>query len=225
MSLSDILVFKEKNYMTREELKKQIERGEGAGHGHGKTRNTFLEEYNILHGKSKPKSLKTELLLINEFDCFISELVHCTEQFGRSEAFKTIACSRLDIASFYKQSFIEFLADLSSGDSKFLSNLFGEEFWNKNVEKNLKYSRIEESDYSKQIPYVLIMANMFDRMSANGIIKEKTNFQHRLLCLYQDLGIRILYGDDSTPRPNSAVKYISYIRQLYEWVGQLSKMK
>ena len=212
--------------MTREELKNQIERGEGAGHGYGHSRrNPFLEEYNIMHGKTKPKCLKTDLLLINDFDSFVSDLVNYSERFGRSEAFNTIACSRFNIASFYKQNFFEFLADLSSGDNKFLCELFGEEYWKKNVEKVRKWSRIGESDYSKQIPHILIMANMFDRMSNNGLIKEKKNFQYRLLCLYQDLGIRILYGDDSTPRPGSAIKYITYIRQLYEWIGQLAKME
>lgn len=211
--------------MTREELKKQIERGEGAGHGCGNgRRNPFLEDYEIMHGKARPKCMKTDLLLINELEGFVYDLVDYGEKFGRSGVFNTAACSRFDMASFYKQNFFEFLADLSSGDSVFLRKLFGEEYYNKNAEGIRRFSRTGESDYTTQIPYVLIMANMFDRMSANGLIKEKKNFQYRLLCLYQDLGMMILYGKDSTPRPGSAVRYITFIRQLHEWIGQLNNM-
>lgn len=54
---------------------------------------------------------------------------------------------------------------------------------------------------------------------------EPDSFKYRLLSCHQDMGINVLNDDMIVKKPDSGVKYATYIRKLYGWVGKLNRIE
>lgn len=238
----DTLGSKTEKEMEKGGFEKKVENRAFVGYGHGhknpfirdlechgfyktsdyrKKKNEYFEQYN--------SDIPEEVFrLTKRFKDLIREMVDFEDLLGKSASVKSIMEIE-DKEAFYQMNFFEFLVDLAGGDNPSLKIIFGADFYYRycgEVDKSIKKNSTE---YSKQMPYVLIMAHLFDEMRSNGFVRnnstEPDSFKYRLLSCYQDLGISVLNDDLIMKKPNSGFKYATYIRKLYGWVGNLNKIE